>query len=152
MIRALLLLLCSAALPLALSAQSDLNGVAANAATAWQGHSFGGFVRGERIQVTLPGVAPSTPVAADQAQALLQNYVRGDVEVEVKVAVASLVGTDAAYVELARRFRSPGSQEVWYETILLAYRRRPSPPSSAGQPPAEEGGWVLTEVRALGRG
>jgi hypothetical protein len=139
-----------------LGAQGDLSSVASAAAEAWRSHSFASMVQGGRIQVTLPGVAPSTPMAADQAGALLQSYVRGAVEVEVKVVNSSLVGQDAAFVELARRYRQAGSQEIRSETILLAYRRRPSTPPTEGgtppSPPAGQGGWVLTEVRAAGRG
>jgi hypothetical protein len=150
--RALFALLCAAA-PLRLSAQSDLGAVASAAASAWQRHSFGEFVREGRVQVTLPGVAPSTPVAAGQAQALLQSYVRGAVEVGVSVASSSMVGEEAAYVELSRRFQKEGSQEVRTESILLAYRRnRPSTPPGSALTPATGGGWVLTEVRAVGGG
>jgi hypothetical protein len=146
------LFLCAAPL----SAQADLTSVSSAAADAWRSHSFGVMVQGGRIQVTLPGVAPSTPVAPDQAEALLQSYVRGAVEVEVQVVNSSQVGADAAFVELARRYRQAGSQEIRSETILLAYRRRPLTPSPEGvtpaSPPADPGGWVLTEVRAAGRG
>ena len=153
MIRTLSLVLLCASAPLRLSAQSDLGAIATAAASAWQRHAFGEFVSEGRIQVTLPGGAPSTPVAADQAQALLQSYVRGAVEVEVTVANSSLVGEEAAYVELSRRFRSEGSQEVRTETILLAYHRiRPQTPPQNGLTPSSGGGWVLTEVRALGGG
>src|SRR6478609_5052833 len=153
MIRTLSLLLLCVASPLRLSAQSDLGAVASAAASAWQRHAFGEFVHGGRIQVTLPGVAPSTPVAADQAQALLQSYSRGAIEVGVSVTTSSLVGDEAAYVELSRRFRTEGSQAVRTETILLAYRRNraPTPPGTGLTPPPREG-WVLTEVRALGGG
>jgi len=151
----LLATLCVIA-PLRLSAQADLGAVASAAADAWRAHSFGAMVQGGRIQVTLPGVAPSTPVAPDQAAALLQSYVRGAVEVEVRVVNSSLVGSDAAFVELTRRYRQAGSQEVRSETILLAYRRRPLTPAPEGatppSPPSGTGGWVLTEVRAAGRG
>lgn len=153
MTRSLILALLAVAAPLGLSAQGDLGAVASAAASAWQRHAFGEFVLGGRIQVTLPGVAPSTPVAADQAQALLRSYVRGAVEVGVSVTTSSLVGEDAAYVELSRRFRTEGSQEVRTETILLAYRRnRPQTPPESGLTTPPGGGWVLTEVRALGGG
>jgi len=153
MTRSLLLALVCVSAPLRLCAQSDLGAVASAAASAWQRHAFGEFVRGGRIQVTLPGVAPSTPVAADQAQALLRSYVRGGEEVEVSVTNSSLVGEAAAYVELVRRFRAEGSQEIRTETILLAYRReRPQTPPETGLTTPSTGGWVLTEVRALGGG
>ena len=156
MIRRLFLVTLCVIAPLRLSAQGDLSSVSAAAADAWRSHSFGAMVQGGRIQVTLPGVAPSTPVAPDQAEALLQSYVRGAVEVEVRVANASQVGSDAAFVELARRYRQAGSQEIRSESILLAYRRRPLTPSPEGvtppSPPSGTGGWVLTEVRAAGRG
>jgi hypothetical protein len=154
--RRLILALLSVAAPLPLQAQSDLGAVAAAAAEAWRGHSFAAMVQGGRILVTLPGVASSTPMPADQAGALLQGYVRGATEVEVRVVNSSLVGQDAAFVELARRYRQAGSQEIRSETILLAYRRRPLPPPPEGgtpaPPPSGAGGWVLTEVRAAGRG
>lgn len=156
MTRHLLLAAFCVAVPLGLSAQGDLSSVSNAAADAWRSHSFAAMVQGGRIQVTLPGVAPSTPVAPDQAAALLQSYVRGAEEVEVQVVNASQVGSDAAFVELARRYRQAGSQEIRSETILLAYRRRPlTPPPEGGtppSPPAVQGGWVLTEVRAAGRG
>jgi hypothetical protein len=153
MIRTLLLAIACAAAPLSLYAQSDLGAVASAAASAWQRHAFGEFVQGGRIQVSLPGVTPSTPVAADQAQALLQSYVRRAVEVSVTVTNSSLVGEEAAFVELSRRFRTEGSQEVRTETILLAYRRiRTQTPPERGLTTPPGGGWVLTEVRAVGRG
>lgn len=156
MSRALILATLCVTLPLRLGAQGDLSSVSSAAADAWRSHSFAAMVQGGRIQVTLPGVAPSTPVAPDQAEALLQSYVRGAVEVEVRVANASQVGSDAAFVELARRYRQAGSQEIRSESILLAYRRRPLTPSREGvtppTPPVDQGGWVLTEVRAAGRG
>ena len=153
MIRSSLLLVLCVAVPLRLCAQTDLGVVAASAASAWQRHAFGEFVQGGRIQVSLPGLAPSTPVAADQAQALLRSYVRGAEELEVTVASANLVGQEAAYVELSRRFRTEGSRATRSESILLAYRRsRPSTPPQSGSTPPPGGGWVLTEVRAVGGG
>lgn len=150
--RALFALLCVTA-PLRLSAQQDLGAVASAAASSWQSHSFSDFVGQGRVQVTLPGVALSTPVAGGQAQALLQSYVRGTVEVGVSVASSSMVGEEAAYVELLRRFRKEGSQEVRTESILLAYRRnRVQTPPGSGLTPPGGGGWVLTEVRAVGGG
>jgi hypothetical protein len=153
MIRTLSLVLLCASAPLRLSAQSDLGAIATAAASAWQRHAFGEFVSEGRIQVTLPGGAPSTPVAAEQAEALLRSYVQGAVEVGVSVTNSSLVGGEAAYVELARRFRAEGSQELRTETILLAYRRnRLATPPETGLTTPPDGGWVLTEVRALGGG
>jgi hypothetical protein len=109
------------------------------ARAAWSARDFDALVAGGvRIQLQLPGADPSAAVGQAQAVALLRAYVRGTVEVGLRVENAREVGPDRAFVELSRRYRAEGTDEVREEGILLGYRW------SRG-----EGGWRLADLRVV---
>ncbi len=86
------------------------------------------------IRVQLPGADPSAALSRKQGAALLTEYLSGAVEVETTVRTARVVAAGRGYVELRRRYRVAGTEEIRTETILLGYR--------------EEGDrWVLAELR-----
>lgn len=123
-------------------APGDLTAAGEAARAAWEARDFAALVGGgTRIQLRLPGADPSAAVGQAQAVALLQAYVRGTVEVDLKVESAREVGPDRAFVELRRRYRMEGTDEVRGEGILLGYRRSRA-----------DGSWRLAELRvAAGR-
>ena len=133
---ALVALMLSASLIRA-QAPGDLSAAGDSARAAWEKRDFGALMgSSSRIQLRLPGADPSTAVGQAQAVALLRAYVRGTLEVELKVESAKEVGPDRAFVELRRRYRVDGTDEVRAEGVLLGYRR------SKG-----DGGWRLAELR-----
>ncbi len=117
--------------------QERLAAVAADARRAWAGHRLGAMLGGATgVQVQLPGSRSSPAMPPGQAVATLQSFLRGSVEVEVRVVSARETGEGRGYVELRRSFRERGTQEVRTQRVLLGYR--------------EDGGrWILTEVRLL---
>ncbi|MEP6571150.1 MAG: hypothetical protein ABJD11_00590 [Gemmatimonadota bacterium] len=90
-----------------------------------------------RILLQLPGADPSAPVGQAQASALLRAYFRRSEEVALEVRAAREVGDGRGYVELRRRFRVSGTQEMRDQTVFLGYTKQSS-------------GWVLVEVRISG--
>ena len=118
-------------------APGDLSAAGESARAAWEKRDFGALLGSStRIQLRLPGADPSTAVGQAQAVALLQAYVRGTREVELQVESAKEVGPDRAFVELRRRYRVDGTDEVRAEGVLLGYRRARG-----------DGGWRLAELR-----
>lgn len=118
-------------------APGDLSAAGESARAAWEKRDFDALLGSStRIQLRLPGADPSTAVGQAQAVALLQAYVRGTREVELQVESAKEVGPDRAFVELRRRYRVDGTDEVRAEGVLLGYRR-----ARGG------GGWRLAELR-----
>lgn len=89
-------------------------------------------IRGIRLQ--LPGADPSAALSQAQGAALLAEYLSGAEEVETSVRAARVVAAGRGYVELHRRYRVTGTEEVRGETILLGYRQ-------------EGDNWVLVELR-----
>ncbi len=89
-------------------------------------------IRGIRVQ--LPGADPSAALSQAQGAALLAEYLGGAEEVETAVRAARVVAAGRGYVELLRRYRVAGTEEIRAETILLAF--------------SQEGDrWVLVELR-----
>ena len=113
-----------------------LTQAAENARVAWQRHDTKGLmapaVRGVLLQ--LPGADPSAPVSQAQGAALLREYVVGAEEVATQVRAARVVAPGRGYVELVRRYRVAGTEEVRRESVLLAYRQ-------------EGERWILAELR-----
>jgi hypothetical protein len=72
-----------------------------------------------------------------QAAALLADFLSPSQEVEVLVRAARQVETGRGYVELQRRYRVTGTQDVRSQVLLLGYRRG-------------AGGWSLVEFRVIG--
>jgi hypothetical protein len=119
------------------SAQS-LDAAAQAARRAWEVHDMATLVAGAaRTLIQLPGADPSGPVGRDQAAALLRDYIRGTQEVETVVRTAREVGPGRGFVELIRRYRVVGTQQVRSQSLLLGYVRGNGP-------------WVLAEVRISG--
>jgi hypothetical protein len=130
----LILLLTLLAAPLA-AQSSDLEREANRARRAWFGHDASALVaKAPRLVVRLPGADPSGALGQAQAAALLRDFLAPTQEVETAVRSAQEVEPGRGYVELQRRYRVAGTQEVRSQTLLLAYRR-----GSAG--------WILVELR-----
>jgi hypothetical protein len=73
----------------------------------------------------------------EQAAALLADFLTAGQEVETLVRAAREVGPGRGYVELQRRYRIAGTQNIRTQALLLGYRR--------GQK-----GWILVEFRVVG--
>ena len=89
-------------------------------------------IRGIRVQ--LPGADPSAELSQAQGAALLAEYLDGAEEVETVVRTARVVSAGRGYVELRRRYRVAGTEEIRTETVLLGYRQ-------------EGDRWVLADLR-----
>jgi hypothetical protein len=87
--------------------------------------------------IQLPGADPSVALGPAQAAALLDDFLAPAQEVEVLVRAARQVESGRGYVELQRRYRVTGTQDVRVQILLLGYRRAP-------------GGWSLVEFRVVG--
>jgi hypothetical protein len=61
-------------------------------------------------------------VGRAQAAALLRSFLAGAKDVEVTVRSARQIQPGVGYVELQRRFRVTGTQELRSQRVLLAYR------------------------------
>jgi len=88
----------------------------------------------EGIRLQLPGADPSGTLSQAQGAALLAEYLSGAEEVETTVRAARVVAAGRGYVELRRRYRVAGTEEIRTETVLLGYRE-------------EADRWVLAELR-----
>jgi hypothetical protein len=125
--------------PVLVSAQQgDLRAAAERARRAWLSHDVGALVaESPRLVIQLPGAEPSVALGPDQAAALLSNFLDSGQEVETVVRAARQVGPSRGYVELQRRYRVAGTQNIRVQVILLGYRRI-------------QGGWRLVEFRVVG--
>jgi hypothetical protein len=127
------------AAPLGAQAQGpDLKAAAEQAREAWFGHNPAALVADSpRLLIQLPGAEPSVALGPDQAAALLADFLAAGQEVETLVQAAREVGPSRGYVELQRKYRVAGTQNIRTQALLLGYRR--------GQR-----GWVLVEFRVVG--
>ena len=117
---------------------NDLDQAAEKARQAWFAHNTAALVaESPRLLIQLPGAEPSVALGPDQAAALLSNFLSNGQEVETVVRAAREVAPSQGYVELQRKYRVVGTQNVRTQVLLLGYRR--------GQ-----GGWTLVEFRAVG--
>jgi hypothetical protein len=111
---------------------------AERAREAWFTHNPAALIAGSpRVLIQLPGADPSVALGPAQAAALLTDFLSPSQEVEVVVRAARQVETSRGYVELQRRYRVTGTQDVRSQILLLGYRRG-----------AE--GWSLVEFRVIG--
>ncbi len=118
-------------------APDGLDAAAARARSAWLAHDAAGLVADSpRLQVQLPGADPSAALGPDQAAALLADFLASAQEVEIVVRAAREVEPGRGYVELQRRYRVSGTQEVRTQSLLLGYRLGRS-------------GWSLVELRVV---
>jgi hypothetical protein len=138
-VRWFLIVLALTMVPPAASAQDGGLGEAAERARrAWFTHDPVALVaESPRLLVQLPGADPSAALGPAQAAALLGDFIASAQEVETVVRAAREVGPGTGYVELQRRYRVAGTQNVRVQVLLLSYRllRR---------------GWSLVEVRVVG--
>jgi len=115
-----------------------LGAAAARAGEAWRRHDADSLVAGAgRLLIELPGAAPAPAVGRSQAAALLREFLGGAEEVELGAGPARELLPGRGYVELRRRYRVRGTQEVRTQTVLLGFRA-----GAAGR-------WELTELRVL---
>ena len=118
--------------------QSGLDQAAEQAREAWVVHDPVALIAGSpRLLLQLPGADPSVALGPAQAAALLADFLAPAEEVEVLVRAAREVEPGRGYVELQRRYRVTGTQDVRSQVLLLGYRLAPS-------------GWQLVEFRVVG--
>lgn len=117
---------------------SGLDVAAERARAAWFAHDAPGLVADSpRLLVQLPGADPSAALGPEQAAALLADFLASAQEVETTVRAAREVEAGRGYVELERRYRVAGTQEVRSQSLLLGYR-------------VARRGWILVELRVVG--
>lgn len=118
--------------------QALLTDAAEEARQAWFAHDARGLVAdAPRLLVQLPGADPSVALGPAQAAALLTDFMVQGQEVETVVQAAREVEPGRGYVELRRRYRIAGTQDVRTQSLLLGYRLLRS-------------GWRLVELRIVG--
>jgi hypothetical protein len=137
--RDILIAIALVAGPMQVAAQSpELGEAAERARTAWMGHDVAALVvDSPRLLMQLPGTDPSVALGPAQAAALLEDFLAQASEVETSVRAAREVEPRRGYVELERKYRIEGTQEVRTQSLLLGYRQGRS-------------GWVLVELRVVG--
>jgi hypothetical protein len=132
---AVLLLLAPGPAP---AQQALLTQAAESARQAWFEHDARALVAdAPRLLVQLPGADPSVALGPAQAAALLTDYMVQGQEVETLVRAAREVEPGRGYVELQRRYRIAGTQDVRTQSLLLGYRLVRS-------------AWRLVELRIVG--
>jgi hypothetical protein len=138
-VRHILMMLLLMATPVLVDAQEDdLQRAAERARRAWFAHDVSALVaESSRLVIQLPGAEPSVALGPEQAAALLSNFLDSGQEVETVVRAARQVGASRGYVELQRRYRVAGTQNIRAQVLLLGYRRT-------------RGGWSLVEFRVVG--
>src|SRR5689334_23977905 len=103
--------------------QTDLSRAAEQARRAWFAHDAKGLVaESPRLLVQLPGSDPSVALGPEQAAALLSDFMVQGEEVETVVRAAREVETGRGYVELQRRYRVAGTQDIRQQSLLLGYK------------------------------
>ena len=100
-------------------------------------HYAGLVAESPQLLIQLPGADPSAALPAPQAAALLGDFLSAAQEVETVVRAAREVEPGRGYVELQRRYRVTGTQEVRIQSLLLGYR-------------LSRTGWSLVELRVVG--
>jgi hypothetical protein len=138
-VRRVLIAVMLVAIPVSGQAQDrDLRDAAERARRAWVGHDASALVaESPRLLIQLPGADPSVALGPDQAAALLADFQASSQEVETLVRAAREVGPRRGYVELERKYRVAGTQDIRVQILLLGYRRL-------------ESGWTLVEFRVIG--
>lgn len=134
-----LMVLALMLLPPSASAQDrGLGEAAERARRAWFTHDLVALVaQSPRLLVQLPGADPAVALGPAQAAALLGDFIASAQEVETVVRAAREVGPGTGYVELQRRYRVAGTQNVRVQVLLLSYRQ-------------VRAGWRLVEFRVVG--
>jgi hypothetical protein len=137
--RDILIVLALVLAPVRMAAQSPaLDDAAQQARSAWMSHDVAALVADSpRLLMQLPGTDPSVALGPEQAAALLQDFLVEASEVEIAIRAAREVESGRGYVELQRKYRIRGTQEVRTQSLLLGYRQ-------------SRAGWVLVELRVVG--
>jgi hypothetical protein len=118
--------------------QAQLSDAAEQARQAWFEHDAKALVADTpRLLVQLPGADPSIALGPAQAAALLADFMVQGQEVETVIRAAKEVEPGRGYVELRRRYRIAGTQDVRTQSLLLGYRLLRK-------------GWRLVELRVVG--
>jgi len=121
----------------AMAQGADLDQAAERARQAWSNHNPAALVaQSPRLLVQLPGADPAVALGPAQATALLTDFLTPAQEVETRVLAAREVGPGRGYVELQRRYRVAGTQNIRVQVLLLGYR-------------LDSGGWNLVEFRVV---
>jgi hypothetical protein len=137
-VRRFLMALLLAALPVRGQAQQELSEAAEQARQAWFVHNPSALMANSpRLLIQLPGADPSVALGREQAVALLADFLASAHEVDTSIRAAREVEQGRGYVELQRRYRVAGTQDVRTQSLLLGYRLTPN-------------GWVLVELRVVG--
>jgi hypothetical protein len=127
----------AAAPAVAMAQGGDLEAAAERARHAWLAHDAAALVSDSpRLLIQLPGADPSVALGPAQAAALLADFLAPAQEVETLVRAAREVGPGRGYVELQRRYRVAGTQNVRVQVLLLGYR-------------LDQSGWSLVEFRVV---
>jgi hypothetical protein len=117
---------------------SGLAQAAAGARRAWLAHDPAALIAASpRLLIQLPGADPSVALGPAQAAALLADFLAPAQEVELVVRAARELEPGRGYVELQRRYRVGGTQDVRDQVLLLGYR-------------LDRGVWSLVELRVVG--
>jgi hypothetical protein len=134
----LLCLVLPSARAVAQDQAAELTAAAEQARAAWFAHDAAALVADSpRLLVQLPGSDPSAALGPAQAAALLADFLAPAQEVETVVRAAREVEPGRGYVELQRRYRVAGTQEIRSQSLLLGYR-------------LSRTGWSLVELRVVG--
>jgi hypothetical protein len=135
------ILTCLALIALPLSVEGQQGGLeqaAERARLAWLAHNPAALVANSpRLLIQLPGADPSIALGPAQAVTLLADFLAPSEEVETVVRAAREVEPGRGYVELQRRYRVAGTQDVRSQVLLLGYR-------------LDRNGWSLVEFRVVG--
>ena len=118
--------------------KGELDHAAARARRAWLAHDPAALIaRSPRLLIQLPGADPSVALGPAQAAALLADFLAPAQEVELVVRAARAVEPGRGYVELQRRYKVTGTQDIRDQVLLLGYR-------------LDRGQWNLVELRVVG--
>ena len=119
------------------SQRNGLEQAASGARRAWLAHDPAALIAASpRLLIQLPGADPSVALGPAQAAALLVDFLAPAQEVELVVRAAREVEPGRGYVELQRRYRVSGTQDVRDQVLLLGYR-------------LGRGQWSLVELRVV---
>ena len=138
--KVLLLILALTGVSRGSAQEIGLDQAAEKARQAWFAHNPSALIANSpRVLVQLPGADPSVALGPAQAAALLGDFLALAQEVEVLIRAARQVEPERGYVELQRRYRVIGTQDVRSQVLLLGYRQ-------------DRNGWSLVEFRVVGQG
>ena len=101
-----------------------LRDVAEETRASWQRQDAAGLVaKSPQLIIQLPGADPSAPVQRQQAGKLLRDFFERAEEVGTILYDAREMDDGRGLVELRRRYRVKGTQDVREQLLLLSYRR-----------------------------